>query len=77
MKKYKVALLSILTFIVSYFIIILLTMLSSNSTHSSSNVVTGYAFTSYMKTIIYSILLLITSIITCTLVLLDAIKRKK
>lgn len=77
MKKYKVALIGILTFGVSYLVLILLTALQSNNAFSSNNTVDVYTFTSYMKTLISSVLLLISTIVTCTYIIVDAIKKKK
>lgn len=77
MKKYKVGLIGILTFGVSYLVLILLTALQNNNAFSSNNTVDVYIFTSYMKTLISSVLLLISTIVTCTYIILDAIKKKK
>jgi len=77
MKKYKVALIGILTFGVSYLVLILLTALQNNNAFSSNNTVDVYLFTSYMKTLISSVLLLISTIVTCTYIIVDAIKKKK
>lgn len=76
MKKFKIVLITISSFIVSYGILLALTSIlnSSNGLNESADV---YVFRSYITSLIIAVLILISTIITCTYVLVNNIKNKK
>lgn len=76
MKKFKIVLITISSFIVSYGILLALTSILNSSTglNESADV---YVFRSYITSLIIAVLILISTIITCTYVLVNNIKNKK